>query len=86
VLQHKIGLECGVGGLDQKIGVFEIAERQHVDHDPEDQQQADAVGPAGQALRGDASSHDKIENRDGAEQRQIERIPPTVEQKGSPEQ
>ena len=55
MLQDKIGLEQRVGGLDEEIGVFEIAEHEHIDHDPEDQQQADPVGSADQALGAEAS-------------------------------
>src|SRR5260370_39510505 len=34
VLQHKISLENRVGGVDQEIGVFEIAEYQEIDAIP----------------------------------------------------
>src|SRR6202011_4069368 len=85
VLQHKIGLQRGVGGVDQEIGVFEIAEHKHVDHDPEGQQQADPVGAAGQALRRNPTRNDEVEYRDAAEQRQIERVPPAVEEQRSAE-
>ena len=76
----------GIGGVDQKIGVFEIAEHQEIDGDPEDQQQANPTVPAGQALGGDPSGDDEIEYRDAAEQRQIGRVPPAIEEERGCEQ
>jgi hypothetical protein len=80
VLQEKIGPHQGVGRIDQKIGVFEIAEYQEIDSDPEDQQQANPTGPAGAALRGDRSRYEEIEHSNAAECREVHRVPPGIEQ------
>src|SRR5229473_754205 len=80
VLERKIGLQQGVGGIDQEIGIFEIGERQQIADDAKGQQPGPKIGPAGATLGGHCSGNQEIEDSQAAEQRNVERVPPAVEQ------
>ena len=87
MLQHKIGLEQRVGGLDEEIGVFEIAEHRQIDDDAEGQQYRHPVAAAHRAIGGDATRDQKIKQRQPEQQWDVERVPPAVkEDRGNQQQ
>src|SRR6266852_4477489 len=86
VLERKIGLQQDVGGIDQEIGIFEIAERQQVADDAKSQQPRNPIEPAGATLGGHCSGNEEIEHCQAAEQRHVERVPPAIKYQGDGDQ
>src|SRR5437868_9021225 len=80
VLQHKIGLKQRVGGLDEEIGVFEIAEHREIDDDAEGQQYRDPIAAAGLPVGGHRPRNQEIKQREAEQQRYVNRVPPAVEE------
>src|SRR5439155_8190601 len=80
VLQDKIGLEQRVGGFDEEVGVFEIAEHRQIDDDTEGQQDRYPIAAAHLAIGGEPARDQEIKQREAEQQRYVDRVPPAVKE------
>src|SRR5215469_7305509 len=80
VLEGNVRAECRIRRANKKIGVLEIGKDKKIRRHTKCQQEANSAEHLPLTSGGNPASNGKIEHRETAEKRQIERVPPAVKE------